>query len=172
MKTKQPILTGSIAAAAALAANRFVGADGNYASANGNAIGVTVEACSSGDMIPIDMLGIVLVCASGAISAGADVAVDTNGKAKALAALSVGVANTNGITVANPTGAGTIPAGETPVTSTGAQPSVALSITQGAVGGNITSVATPAGGALPSKKIGVALDAASTDGDIIRVLMK
>lgn len=107
MKTEQVISTSTVALAGTVAQRRFVGFAGDYPSANGKALGVSYDAGVSGDIIPVITHGIVLVEASGAISVGAAVAADSNGKAKAASAVAISV-----------------PAGATPVTSDAAQPNL------------------------------------------------
>lgn len=76
------LLTLTIAAAAALSANRFVTAGGAVPSANGNAVGVTrTSAGAAGDLVPVDAVGTAMVEASAAISAGAAVATTNDGRA-------------------------------------------------------------------------------------------
>lgn len=67
-------------AAATLAANRFVEADGTYPTAGGPALGVTRTAAVSGDLIPVDVLGTVMVEAGGAVAANGPVKVDATGR--------------------------------------------------------------------------------------------
>lgn len=65
------LLTLTVAAAGALAANRFVEQDGSYPSAGGSAFGVTrSSAGAAGDLVPVDVLGTAVV------ELGADVAKD------------------------------------------------------------------------------------------------
>lgn len=66
-------------AAATLAANRFVEADGTYPSAGGTALGVTRTSAESGDLIPVDVLGTAPVEAGGAVAVG-PVKVDATGR--------------------------------------------------------------------------------------------
>ncbi len=137
MKTMQPVLTTSIQATADILKHRFIGFNGNYASADSRALGVSGADTKAGQYIPVVAVGIALVEASGAISAGAAVAVAANGKAQAATAFSVSV-----------------PSGVTAVTSDAAQPNL-----------------IEAGGVLPQAVMGYALDSASADGDIIRILL-
>lgn len=134
-KTKQPILTTSLKAAATVVRNRFAGFDGNYCGAGERPLGVFADDTPSGEYAPVDVVGITLVISGGAITAGAPVASDADGYAVAAAAASVAV-----------------PAGSTPVTSDGAQPTLEVS-----------------GGYLPEAVAGYALDAATDAGEIIRV---
>jgi len=76
------VLTLSVAAAAALTANRFVTAVGAVPAANANVLGVTrTSAAAAGDLVPVDVLGTAIVEASAAISAGAAVATTNDGRA-------------------------------------------------------------------------------------------
>lgn len=67
-------------AAATLAANRFVEADGTYPTAGGPALGVTRTSAVSGDLIPVDVLGTVAVEAGGTVTANSPVKVDASGR--------------------------------------------------------------------------------------------
>lgn len=96
----------TIKATAAVTAKRFIGYNGQHCAANAKAVGVSAFDAASGEPITVYGAGnIVPVTAGGAISAGAYVASDANGKAVAASPLSVSV-----------------PAGATQVTSTAAQP--------------------------------------------------
>lgn len=76
------ILTLTVAAAAALSANRFVTAVGAVPAANANCVGVTrSSAGAAGDLVPVDVLGTAMVEASAAIVAGAAVATTNDGRA-------------------------------------------------------------------------------------------
>lgn len=91
MQTNISTLTLSIAAAGALAANRFVTQVGAYpAAAGGACFGVTrTSAAASGDLVPVDVQGTAIVEAGDAISA-VDTAlmVGTDGRVVPLAGLS------------------------------------------------------------------------------------
>lgn len=77
-----PTLTLSVAAAAALSANRFVTATGAVPAAGANVLGVTrTSAGAAGDLVPVDADGTALVEAGAAIAAGAAVETDASGKA-------------------------------------------------------------------------------------------
>lgn len=108
MKTEVILGTASILAAADLVKHRFIGFDGNLCGANAKARGVSAADTKTGQMCPINIAGEVLVESGGAITAGAALAADANGKAVAAAAFSA-----------------TVPAGATPVTSDAAQPNLA-----------------------------------------------
>ena len=109
MKTSIPIGTGSIAAGEDINRFYFVGFDGNLCAANARAVGVSAADTIAGRQLPFDMMGILLVTAGGAISAGAQVASDANGKAVAASSISA-----------------TTPTGATPVTSTAAAPTATM----------------------------------------------
>lgn len=135
MKTEHPLLVMTIEDIAGdVVKRRFIGTDGDYAAEDGAAIGVSYDDADEGETLSVIAMGIAIVEAGGSITAGNLVAVKTDGKAKAATAVSVAV-----------------PSGATPVTSTGAQPTL-----------------TVAGGALPQRVVGVALDDAS-DGNYFRV---
>lgn len=86
MTQKISLLTLAVTAAAALLAERFVGADGNYATAAGNTFGVTNTDGAIGDRVPTDVIGTAIVTAGGAFDAGDYVQVGANGKAVVQAA--------------------------------------------------------------------------------------
>ena len=81
MTQKISLLTLSTAAAGALVAERFVTAAGSYASAGGNADGVTTTKAALGELVGIDVLGTAVVTAGAAISKNAYVQVGSDGKA-------------------------------------------------------------------------------------------
>lgn len=107
MKTEVILGTSSIQAAADLVKHRFIGFDGNLCAANAKARGVSAADTKSGQMCPLNISGEVLVESGGAITAGAALASDANGKAVTATAFSV-----------------TVPAGATAVTSDAAQPNL------------------------------------------------
>ncbi|XVJ69886.1 MAG: DUF2190 family protein [Rhizobacter sp.] len=77
------LLTLTVAASAALSANRFVTATGGVPAAAANAVGVTrTSAAAAGDLVPVDMLGTTQVEAGAAVAAGA--AVETNASGQAI----------------------------------------------------------------------------------------
>lgn len=76
------LLTLTITAAGAIAANRFVTPLGAQAGADANAIGVSrVAAAAVGEKIPVDMIGTTTVEAGAAIAAGATLKSDATGRA-------------------------------------------------------------------------------------------
>jgi len=139
MKTYQPILTTSITAGADIPKGRFIGFDGGLCGANAKALGVSEVDTKQGQQLPVIVYGIAIVETGGAVSAGAAVTSDSSGRAVAASNVSVTV---------------TVPAGETPVTSTAAQPDLQESIS---------------GGVLPQAINGYALDSATQAGQFIRV---
>ena len=83
MKTAIHAMTFGIEAAADVAEKRFVDYTGTPCAAAGKALGVSHSGgADTGEQCPL-ALGIVLVEAGGAISAGADVESDADGKAVA-----------------------------------------------------------------------------------------
>ena len=76
------LLTLTVTATAAMAANRFVAHAGVHASAAGNALGVSRTAAAIGDVLPVDVIGTATVEAEAAIADGAALEVGTDGKAK------------------------------------------------------------------------------------------
>lgn len=91
MTQKIALLSLSIAATAALAAERFVGAAGAYATAGGNAFGVTATEAKVGELVNTDVLGTAVATAGGVIAKNAYVQVGSDGKA---------VTHTTGVAVA------------------------------------------------------------------------
>ena len=107
MKTTQPLGTLSVLAAASLGKNLFVGFDGNIASANAKAAGVSDAKTDSGEMCPVVYSGIALIISGGTIPQGRAIVVGSGGKAALAGDLSL-----------------TIPGGGTAVYSYTAQPSI------------------------------------------------
>lgn len=103
MKTYQPVLITSVTAAADTVKHRFIGFGGALCGADQKALGVSDADTKSGQQMPVVVVGIALVEASGAISQGARVFSDANGKATA-----TGTNNPNGHAVDSATGAGEI----------------------------------------------------------------
>lgn len=81
MKTKQPLLTTSVIALVDLPRHRFVGLDGGLCAAGAKALGTVAADTEAGNTAPADVLGICLVSAAGAITAGAEVESDVSGRA-------------------------------------------------------------------------------------------
>ncbi len=82
MQNSTPILTQTVVATGAIAAQRFVGPAGAVAAAGGHAVGVSrYSASQSGDKIPVDVIGTAYVEAGAAIAAGALVESDASGRA-------------------------------------------------------------------------------------------
>ncbi len=82
-KTFKSALTVSVTAAADLVKHRFIGFDGDYCGANEKCYGVSEADTASGQQCPLTAYGEALVETAGAISQGAKVASDANGKAVA-----------------------------------------------------------------------------------------
>ena len=80
MTQKIPLLTLAVIAAAALAIERVVGRDGNYATADGNSFGVTNTSAEIGDRVSVDVLGTTIATAGGAFDDGDYLEVGANGK--------------------------------------------------------------------------------------------
>ncbi len=76
-----PLLTLTLALSGAVAAHRFVTVAGAQAGANANTLGVATMAGVSGDKIPVDVIGTTIVEAGAAITAGATLETDADGKA-------------------------------------------------------------------------------------------
>ena len=79
-------LTLTIAAAAALVANRFVTQAGAYPAAGARAFGVTrTSAAAAGDLVPVDVNGTAIVEAGAAITFDAPLMLDATGRVVPLA---------------------------------------------------------------------------------------
>jgi S-adenosylmethionine synthetase len=74
------VVSLTVQAAATVAANRFVEADGTYPAAGGPALGVTRFAGVSGDQLTVDCVGTAIVEAGGAIAVKGACKVDAAGK--------------------------------------------------------------------------------------------
>ncbi len=84
MSQSRPILTLSIAAAAALTAERFVTGAGAVPAAGAQCLGVTRASGATGDLVPVDVLGTAIVIAGAAVAANAAVETDNQGRAVVL----------------------------------------------------------------------------------------
>ena len=82
-KTYQPLLIFPLKAQANLEQYRFVSANGNYCAAGKKSVGVVDFSTDKGQCCPIAAIGLLLVTAGGAITAGSAVTSDANGKAVA-----------------------------------------------------------------------------------------
>lgn len=91
------VLALTVTLAASLSARRFVGHDGNYASAAGNTLGVTRTEGVTGDAVAADVIGTAVVAAGGTFAKGAEIEVGADGKA---------VVQSAGVTVARALEAG------------------------------------------------------------------
>lgn len=162
-----PVMT--IAAGEDIVANRLIGFDGKYCSANAKALGVSEIDADNGKDLAVRFKGIALVTAGAAISVGAAVKAATGGKAVEADDVTTEITVTPTVSV-DITASGTIPEGSTNVTSTSAQPTVSINASAD-VDASATATAEITGSVLPEAINGYALDAASGDGDIIRVLL-
>ncbi|MEQ9905018.1 capsid cement protein [Pectobacterium aroidearum] len=89
--TQQVILTTTVLATAALAQQRFVGADNAPCQAGAAALGVAEVDGATGDAVPVNVLGIVAVEAGAAVERGQSVQSDD--KARAVLLTDAGVSN-------------------------------------------------------------------------------
>lgn len=162
MLGKSVNLTLSGTTASGISAFRFVNiARTGYPAANAKAIGVTAYAAAAGEQFAIDAAGITRIELAATLSAGAAVTTDADGKAVAAAAVAAALTVEASAAVT-----GAIPAGETPVTSTSAQPGLGLS-------GTVTvdtATAAISGGVLPVAVNGCLLEGGSA-GDIVAMLI-
>lgn len=79
--TSTPILAYTLPATGTISAARFVTPAGAQAGADANTLGVARVAAVSGDKVPVDVMGIAIVEAGAAVSAGAAVKSDSSGRA-------------------------------------------------------------------------------------------
>ncbi|POG06593.1 DUF2190 domain-containing protein [Pseudomonas putida] len=103
MKTKQTVLTTSVEALVDLPRFVFAGLDGGLCAAGAQALGSVAADTEADNAAPVDVLGICLVTAGAAITAGAEVESDANGQAVTLAA-----GKSNGIAMDAATAAGDV----------------------------------------------------------------
>ncbi|AIA72745.1 putative phage-related exported protein [Pectobacterium atrosepticum SCRI1043] len=89
--TQQVILTTTVLATAALAQQRFVGADNAPCQAGAAALGVAEVDGATGDAVPVNVLGIVVVEAGAAVGRGMSVQSDES--ARAVLLTDAGVSN-------------------------------------------------------------------------------
>lgn len=76
-----PLLTLTVPATGAIAANRFVTPAGAQAGADANTLGVSRAAALSGENTPVDALGTTIIESGAAFALGATLKSDANGKA-------------------------------------------------------------------------------------------
>lgn len=76
-----PLLTLTVALSGTVAVHRFVTAAGAQAGANANTLGVAQLAGVASDKVAVDVIGTTLVEAGAAITAGATLETDADGKA-------------------------------------------------------------------------------------------
>lgn len=81
MKGQNVVLTMSVLAQAALTRQRFIGLDGNTCEVGAKALAVAEYNTDAGNMVPGNVLGVILIEAGAAISVGAEVQSDASGKA-------------------------------------------------------------------------------------------
>jgi hypothetical protein len=81
MKTEQPVLITSITAAANIPKNLFVGFNGNLPSAGAVCFGVANADSSTGEQMPVTVIGIAIVTVAATIAVGDPVETDATGKA-------------------------------------------------------------------------------------------
>ncbi|WP_437216775.1 DUF2190 family protein [Pectobacterium sp. LFLA-215] len=89
--TQQVILTTTVLATAALAQQRFVGADNAPCKAGAAALGVAEVDGAAGDAVPVNVLGIVVVEAGAAVGRG--MSVQSDNAARAILLTEAGVSN-------------------------------------------------------------------------------
>lgn len=80
MVTQQVVLTTTMMAAEALIQHRLVGISGKVFKGSGAELGVAAVDGKAGDAVPVNVIGIMVVEAGGAVSAGEYVKADTEGR--------------------------------------------------------------------------------------------
>ncbi|HGJ5880616.1 MULTISPECIES: capsid cement protein [Arsenophonus] len=80
MVTQQVVLTTTMMAAEALIQHRLVGISGKVFKGSGAELGVAAVDGKTGDAVPVNVIGIMVVEAGGAVSAGEYVKADTEGR--------------------------------------------------------------------------------------------
>ncbi|MGH8087710.1 MAG: hypothetical protein ACREPC_05520, partial [Stenotrophomonas sp.] len=68
MTQKISVLTLAISAVAALAAERFITAGGDYPAAGSNAFGAATTSAMPGELVATDVIGTTVITAGGAIA--------------------------------------------------------------------------------------------------------
>lgn len=155
-----PILVKSFLASGAIAAMRAVkisaaGTVAQASAASDAVIGVSDRlAAASGEPVDVVLSGIAEVQAGAAITVGALVTVDSNGK------------------VVTATLADTFAAGTYPVLTPGAFPTLSEGALTGGTLPSLSAGTAPSYTAATDRVLGIALEAATADGDIIPVLLK
>ncbi|MFV2030803.1 DUF2190 family protein [Neisseria sp. S1] len=79
LPTKQVVLTTTVKATGKVVANRFVTFAGKQALANEAVLGVSPYDADEGDTLAVDVVGIAVVEAGGAVTVGAKVDTDAQG---------------------------------------------------------------------------------------------
>lgn len=80
-KTQKVVLTDSVQALADIAARRLVGMSGQPAAAGAQVYGVAEADTAAGNMAPVNVLGVLLVEAGAALSAGDELEADAEARA-------------------------------------------------------------------------------------------
>lgn len=83
-KTYKPVLISSITAKTDIKKCRFIGFDGNYCTAGVKAYGVSDVETDKEEMLPVSVIGVLLIEAGGAVTVGAKVTSDAEGRAVAI----------------------------------------------------------------------------------------
>lgn len=81
MKTKQPVLTTSVVALVDLRRFRFAAFNGGVCAAGAKSLGSVAADTEADNVAPVDVLGICLITAGGAFTAGDQVESDAEGRA-------------------------------------------------------------------------------------------
>lgn len=127
-----------------------------YCGAGQEAIGVLELPINSGGEATVLHSGVILVeVGSGGVTCGAEVTSDADGKAVAIAALTA-TASIAALTATASGANAAIPDGEVPMTAASAKPTLTITQPTITMGGSVS--VTLAGGALPIKVNGTALD--------------
>lgn len=152
MKTEQIILMSSIKLTEDLTKNLFVGFVGALCTADTKALGILNADTIAGEIAPIAVAGIALVYSGAAISVGANVKSNSDGKAITATNLEVD-SDISSVT-------GSVPTNTTAVLSDAAQPTITLA-------GSVANAVS--GSVLPEAINGFALDEATGADELIRI---
>ena len=179
-QTKKTVLTDTIRASAVLTANLFVDRDGTLATVGNKPYGVTISATEIGAITPVDVAGITIVTAAGAVAAGDRVQVTAGGKGITQVprdvnqAVVMGAAAATNIAIAGMLGTSQIIG---VIRLDGSNRAAIDRDTVSTLAGNIRIVGNTANQTLlvtwrdDSEIAGIARSAAAADGDLFEILL-
>ena len=80
MSTYYSVVTYTVTAGAAIEKHRYVTASGQYAGAGQRGLGISARSAAAGEPLPVDLVGISIATAGGAIIKGSALEVGADGK--------------------------------------------------------------------------------------------